>query len=284
MNYTALPVMADRLRKRGFIMAGEKILVVDKVKKMHVLLRQLLEPEGYRLLFAESGREAVSQVMTGIPDIMLLEVDLPDMSGFEVIKVVKQFIKEIQSVVQLDELPVVVITSDVSDETRVLAKQMGVAGFFHKPIVGNELKRVIKEILRRGSGGPVARKLILCVDSETRVQRLFKNTLTSDACEVITAEDGFKALEMVEYKQPDLILLEINIPVMDGLEFLRELQELGQDIPVIVVSNVTDGETIERTKELGVRAYLTKPIVLEELKSLIRRILQEKSQEVTENA
>ena len=265
-------------------MAGEKVLIVDKVKKMHVLLRQLLEPEGYRLLFAESGREAVSLVMTETPDVMLLEIDLPDMSGFEVIQEVRQFISDMQSVVQLDDLPVIVITGNTSDEIKVLARKMGVARFFHKPIMGSELKQAIREVLKKGRKGPTSRKLILCVDSEARVQRLFRNTLTSDTYDVITADDGFKALEMVEFKRPDIILLEINIPEMDGLEFLQTLQETGQDIPVIVVSSVSDEQTMRRAKELGARAYLIKPIVLEELKSLIRRVLQEKSQEVVENA
>ena len=94
--------------------------------------------------------------------------------------------------------------------------------------------------------------------------------------DVITSSNGIEALEAVEFKNPDLIITELNLPQMDGVEFLQTLKESGQNIPVIVVSSVSEKEGSEKVKDLGIKKYLSKPFQLDELRESIGEILNQK--------
>ena len=106
------------------------------------------------------------------------------------------------------------------------------------------------------------------------MQKFYQRILGTARWDVTCASNGLEALEAVEYKNPDLILTELNLPEMGGLEFLQTLKETNRNIPAIVVSSVTDKESIDKAKEAGVREYLTKPFQLDKLKSAVREILE----------
>jgi len=106
-------------------------------------------------------------------------------------------------------------------------------------------------------------KKILIVDDDKIFLKIFKDTLHKmheGKFEVISAEDGSKGLSLVEEEKPDLIVLDIQMPEMDGLEFLRTLKEkkLDPQIPVLISSNISDVEKISEGLELGVKGYVVK--------------------------
>jgi|SRR5687767_1992660 len=101
---------------------------------------------------------------------------------------------------------------------------------------------------------------ILVIDDELILRQLFERVLRSEGHEVVVAANGREGLVMMNPQPPDLILLDLVMPVMDGMSFLRSMRRRAEwkDIPVIVVSGVIDRHQVLQVKELGVVDYMLK--------------------------
>ncbi len=122
----------------------------------------------------------------------------------------------------------------------------------------------------------MARKRVLCVEDNDSNMRLVSRIVEGERHEFLAAADGTTALAMVRREQPDLILLDINIPGMDGLELARHLKGDAtlSVIPIIATTaNVLHGDR-ERCLDAGCDAYLPKPLDVRELQLLLRGYLR----------
>lgn len=101
---------------------------------------------------------------------------------------------------------------------------------------------------------------VLIVEDEGILRKALRNKLLGSNYSVLEAQNGLEALEMLKTETPDIILLDIVMPKMDGITFLKERgkQNIALDIPVIVLSNLTDGDKIQHSLESGVHDYLVK--------------------------
>jgi len=115
--------------------------------------------------------------------------------------------------------------------------------------------------------------LILAVDDEEHILRLVRMNLEVENCRVITASSGIEAIERVRKDLPDLVLLDVGMPGLDGFETLRMIREIS-DVPVIMLTVRSDEEDIVRGLELGADDYITKPFRARELSSRIRAVLR----------
>jgi DNA-binding response OmpR family regulator len=116
---------------------------------------------------------------------------------------------------------------------------------------------------------------ILYVEDDAGHALLVKNLLNSRGFHVETAPDGYKGLEMARKLRPDLILLDLFLPHMDGFAVMKSLNEdvLTQDIPVVVISAWPTADNRKRVKEAGARGFVTKPFRVEDLIAFIRNSL-----------
>ncbi len=117
-------------------------------------------------------------------------------------------------------------------------------------------------------------KKILFIEDEAALQKTFKEILTQEGFEVISALDGKTGLELAEKEMPDLILLDLILPKMHGFEVLRKLKEKEEtkEIPVIVLTNLERLEDVEKAIELGATTYLVKAhYTLEEVVEKIKK-------------
>lgn len=112
---------------------------------------------------------------------------------------------------------------------------------------------------------------ILYIEDEHDVREELSAFLRPRVSELITAENGKDGLVAAEQHAPDLILTDIQMPVMDGLSFTRELRKRGSTIPVIITTAFNEDDRLREAAELGVSAYITKPI---RLKKLVETIAQ----------
>lgn len=121
----------------------------------------------------------------------------------------------------------------------------------------------------------MARK-ILVVDDERHIVRLVEVNLTRAGYDVLTAYDGVEALEVVQKDKPDMIVLDVMMPRMDGFEVLRKLQADSetQNIPVIMLTAKAQDADIFKGWSSGVSSYLTKPFNPRELLTFVERIFQ----------
>ena len=116
---------------------------------------------------------------------------------------------------------------------------------------------------------------ILIADDEPHIRKLVSFTLGNRGYEVVEASDGGEAVRLARETRPDLILLDVMMPELDGFEVCRRLRSTPAfaTLPVVVISARTESEAIERAMQAGANIYLTKPLRLPDLLNEIEKLL-----------
>jgi len=117
---------------------------------------------------------------------------------------------------------------------------------------------------------------ILVVDDELPVVQIIKANLEMEGYEVDTAHDGIEALEQVARQRPDLVVLDVMMPRMNGWDVLERLKTdpATMDIPVVMLTALHDVEHLDKGARLGNDCYLTKPFEPEDLLAMVRRLIE----------
>jgi two-component system response regulator (stage 0 sporulation protein F) len=110
---------------------------------------------------------------------------------------------------------------------------------------------------------------LLIVDDESDIREFARNFFKKRKLEVFVASGGRQALEIIAKESPGLVLLDIRMEEMTGIEVLRELRQTNPSLKVLMVSGVEDPETIKEANSLGVIGYVHKPFILEELEKIV---------------
>jgi len=222
----AAPVLAgQRLTARAFPPGDDiKLLVVDDDESVHHLLTATLEKEGYRLLHAYDGAEAIELARSAAPDVITLDVMMPRVDGWSVLG-------QLKSAPETARIPVIMIS--ILDE-RTLGYSLGASEFMTKPIDRARLVALVKQF-----AGKPGSDLVLIVDDQPEVRDIVRTTITGVGLKAAEAANGQAALEwLAAHPRPALILLDLMMPVMDGFEFLDRAQAEGilDDVPVVVLT------------------------------------------------
>jgi two-component system, chemotaxis family, chemotaxis protein CheY len=118
-------------------------------------------------------------------------------------------------------------------------------------------------------------KEVLIVDDSATVRKFVSVSLTMQGFTVVTACDGMDALEKISKGKFNLVITDLNMPMMDGLEFIKTLRENPEfhDLPVIILTSLTDQATKEQGARLGVNSYVVKPFSLEKIQYEVSKYL-----------
>ncbi|MDD5291996.1 MAG: response regulator [Candidatus Omnitrophica bacterium] len=116
---------------------------------------------------------------------------------------------------------------------------------------------------------------LLIVDDEVDVREFAKNFFQRRKIEVIVSSSGEEALDLLVKEKPDLVLLDVRLGGMDGIEVLQKMRQMQNNTQVIMVTGVDEKETSDKAKELGVTDYIHKPLKLDELEEVVlKRLLK----------
>ncbi|HEY7281273.1 MAG TPA: response regulator transcription factor [Actinomycetota bacterium] len=115
---------------------------------------------------------------------------------------------------------------------------------------------------------------VLIVDDDPDVQMFLQIALDAAGFTTITADNGREAVEAITERQPDVVVLDIMMPVVDGWSALAEVRQAGISPPVIVMTAKADGQTRERAQQLGVEGFMTKPFSPNELLQRVEEIVR----------
>jgi DNA-binding response OmpR family regulator len=115
---------------------------------------------------------------------------------------------------------------------------------------------------------------VLVIDDEPRVRNLIDMVLSRDGYEVILADNGVKGLELYRLEHPDVILLDLRMPQLDGIAVLKEIRRLDLQQPVVVLTGDTDPETEREVRALGISEFMIKGFSLHLLGGVLQRLLK----------
>jgi HAMP domain-containing protein/CheY-like chemotaxis protein/signal transduction histidine kinase len=278
-------LQAAFMRMKEFAMPRLKeLLVVEDSPAEQLSIRELLGSEDIRISVASTGAEALEAVTKNSFDCVVLDLRLPDMSGFEVLE-------RLRDTPALTELPVVVftgkdLTSEEDSRLHSLARSVVVKGvesperlldetalFLHRVVTDlPPEKQKMLEWLHRSDDALVGKK-VLVVDDDVRNIFALSSVLERRGMIVLTAGTGREAIELID-STPDIaiVLMDIMMPEMDGYETMQVIRQntLLRRLPIIALTAKAMKGDREKCLEAGASEYLAKPVNTEQLLSSLR--------------
>jgi two-component system sensor histidine kinase/response regulator len=265
---------------------GLPVLVVDDNSTNRLMLRELLNHWGLKVTEAKDGSTALQKIEK-VKDtsqrfcLILLDKTMPVMDGFDVVK-------QIQKSPVLRNV-VMMLPSDTVSADAARCQEMGVSNYMVKPIKESVLLDTIHRIIKVtpsvnkkaeqvvSTFTEVGQLRILLVEDNTTSQLVARKTLEKMGHAVEIAENGLKALRMLKESKFDLVLMDAEMPQMNGFEATRLIRkrevESGEHIPIIATTAYAMKEDRDRCLEAGMDGYLPKPVTAEALRSRIEDLL-----------
>ncbi len=236
------------------------VLVIDDDPATRDLISRFLEREGFAVQTASDGASGLSLARELRPCAILLDVMMPGVDGWTVLATLKADLK-------LAAIPVIMVTG-VNE--RSLAYSLGAADYLTKPVEWDRLRQLMERYRNEKPPAP-----ILVVEDEALTRQRLSATLRKAGWEVVEAENGRVALERIAEGRPELVLLDLMMPEMDGDAFLREVHKHSEwrSIPVVVLT-AKDISPEERTvlAERTARVIQKGSTTLRELADEVRRV------------
>ena len=227
-------------------MPSENILVIEDDHLNLKLCRSILELEGFNIIAAMAAEEGLKLAREHHPDLILMDIQLPGMDGLTATGIIKKD-------PNLKDIPVLALTAHAMDGDDQKAYAAGCSGYITKPIEVQAFTETIRQLLKSKATTPKQpettsalsqtvsrstryRKTVLIVDDELLNRKLISGMLASEPYELITAAGGHEALTRINEQLPDIILLDIMMPDMDGYEVTKILKSNPetQAIPIIL--------------------------------------------------
>ena len=273
-----------------------RVLVVDDILPNVKLLEAKLSSEYYDVLTATSGQEALDKVAADSPDIILLDVMMPGMDGFEVCR-------QIKANPDVAHIPVVMVTALTDTADRVKGLEAGADDFLSKPVNDTALMARVRSLVRLKMtvdewkvrettdsqlgvveetasvmNEPAEHARVLIVEDQSFESDKFVETLKEDDDIVIIAESGMVAMEKASEGDFDLLVISLNLKDEDGLRLCSHLRssESTRAVPILMVAGDDDMPRIAHGLEIGAHDYVLRPVDRNELLARVRTQIRRK--------
>ncbi len=235
------------------------ILIIEDDAFLGEALSGKFSLEGYKVTVVEDGKDGLDVLKKEKPDAVLLDVSLPTMSGYDILEA-KRGDDTIAAI------PVIIISNSGQPVEISRALELGAKGYIIKAQFepSDVLSKVKQELSKMASEQPQRmdeiRKKIVWVEDDKFLSDLIAKKLATEQFEFHYVPDGKEAVSTVEMVMPDLVILDILLPEMDGFEILKRLKEgeKTKTIPVILFSNLGQKSDIDKGKQLGAQHFLVK--------------------------
>jgi CheY-like chemotaxis protein len=246
------------------------VLLVDDDPDILEGLKAVLESQPYRVETAQDGEHCLERIAVELPDLMILDLLMPRMDGFAVIR-------EIRSNPHYATLSIIILTTVIEDASRrryelETGLDMDVQDYVEKPVAPAELLERVARVLEQ--------PFILVADDDPDVLESIVTVLRSQPLRLQTATDGRQCLEIARKRMPDLLILDLLMPRMDGFAVIRELRRdpTFADLPIMVLTAVVEDASyrryeLETGSRMKVQEYLEKPVAPTELLRRVKQLL-----------
>jgi DNA-binding response OmpR family regulator len=251
-----------------------RVLVIDDERLVRELLRDVLSRQGYQVMMAESGMKGLELFKQHQPDVTLLDLHMWEMNGIDVLEQIR---------ILEPGARVIMLTGDGGDKLEDEARRLGVTDFLRKSVSPQALMATVAGMTQRqgnahgngqgnacaGSKKPSAsnakRTSILLVDDEMMICTMVKKFLSGLGYVVRTAGSGAEALKHVDQEIPDMVVLDMYMPGLNGLQLIRKLRERRYTGGIIALTGSQDELLLQEALNLGSVDVMGKPVDLDRL-------------------
>ena len=237
-----------------------RILLVDDNEEFLDSTKDVLDDEGYEVVMATSGEEGIELAGAQTFDVILMDIKMPGMNGVESFIEMKR---------RNHKVKVIMVTAYSVEDLMRQALDEGVFAILSKPVDMDRLFRTIEDAKRDGKGG-----LVLAVDDDKEICNNFVDILGEQGYEVTAAYDGEEAVTKAKTNIFDILLLDMNLPLLNGLEVYRRIRSIQPNIVAIIVSGYAQemDTLIMQALNENAHTFLRKPVNMEQLLGLVEGI------------
>jgi DNA-binding NtrC family response regulator len=229
-----------------------KVLLVDDEQEFAKSLSDRLQLRDVDAKVAFDGEQALEAMKEDEADVMILDLRMPGIDGIEVLRRVKK---------DHPDVSVVILTGHGNEKDEEEALRLGATAFLKKPVELDQLVGAVRQ----------EKLKVLLVDDEEEFVDSLSERLALRNLTAAVAHDGERALEVVEAEEPDVMVLDLRMPGIDGIEVLRKVRKDHPGVAVVVLSgHGTDADKKEALR-LGASAYLKKPVDVDQLVGVLHR-------------
>ena len=247
-------------------MASPKILIVEDSRSFRNILKLLLKSVDAMVTEASNGKSGLRKAQSEEFDLIISDVDMPVMTGLEMCRALKDDMKT-------RSIPVILLSSMEKEGDIDKGFEVGASAYLGKSTAERYLLHTIEDVLHRTVFN--RDRTVLVVDDSKTILKLVEAELSKAGFQVITALNGKYALGLLKNIKPDIIISDLDMPIMDGFEFRNRIVEIPRlsSIPFIVMSANSDRASMRNMVEKGAAAYLVKPFNMEQLVILTEKLL-----------
>jgi CheY-like chemotaxis protein/signal transduction histidine kinase len=288
-EYLVKPIQRHTLLDRlsGLVRPGPgsarpTILVIDDDPTVCELLASTLGPAGYRVIACESGRRGIDLALREQPDLVVVDLILPDISGFQVIET-------LAADARTRGVPIILLTAAtlsayererLARDVHLLARKGDISMSGLLETVDRATGRARPDPLPEQKAPPRLQATVLVVDDHDLNRELSRALLERLGHRVLLAENGAAGVEVARRERPDLVLMDLAMPVKDGFTAAAELKSQAStaSIPILALTALAMPGDERRAREAGFDGYVAKPIDSKHLEVMVARCLGAKTE------
>ncbi len=245
-----------------------RVLLADDSELIHKHTVPILVEAGYDVVEAYDGQQALAMLREDPPDLLLTDVEMPNMDGYTLCRTVKEDEKTAV-------IPVVICSSLGEAQDLERGFDAGADDYLVKPVVSEELISRLHSLLAARMVS--ARERILVVDDSAAIRHLVADCLRRQGFNVATAVDGSDGLAKATESPPDLVLTDYDMPKMTGFQLVHALRkELAtRDVPLVMLTARDSKRDQAQMRAAGLTSYLVKPFTTDKCIAIVERVLAE---------
>ncbi|MHB9096324.1 MAG: response regulator [Syntrophales bacterium] len=244
------------------------ILIVDDSSIIRRVLAKQLEKFGAKVTQAEDGQQGLEQAHSDHYDLIISDVEMPNLDGFGLCE-------KLKGNPRTRDIPVIMLSSLDTDGDIDQGFKSGAAAYVSKAEAQIQLTGTIERVLEQSKFRHS--RLVLVVDDSLTVRNLVMQFLQEAAFQVMTAENGNQAMIRIQESRPDLIISDIDMPEMNGIDLCKKLHAdpALASIPFVVMSANSDRAVMRRLIQWGAASYLIKPFNMDQIVITVERLLSD---------
>jgi putative two-component system response regulator len=252
----------------SFMKAQTHILIVDDSLTIRRALTKQLENLGAEVTQAADGQHGLDTALSSRFDLIISDVDMPNLDGFGLCE-------RLKSNPATRGIPVIILSSQDTEKDIERGFRAGASAYVSKADAQNQLTGTIERVLEKSKF--YKSRLVLVVDDSSAIRRIVSQALAEAGFQVIACENGKQAMKQVYDRRPDLILSDIDMPEMNGMEFCKKIHDDPElaSVPFVMMSSNSDRAVMRRFLQLGATSYLVKPFNLEQLVITVEKLLSD---------
>lgn len=249
-------------------MTKQNILIVDDSQMMRNIIKGFLAEFDCSTMEASDGKMGLEMARNNHFDLIITDVEMPHKNGI-------QLCQELKGHHSTRGIPILIISSFDSEDDINKGFQSGASAYLSKDEITRQLYTTVKTILSKSSFN--TSKRIMIVDDSAMIRHMVATELSKSGYQILTAKNGSDALDKIESSIPDLILSDIDMPIMNGFEFCEAVQKDNRfkTIPFVVMSANSDRGHMQRMLKRGAQAYLVKPFNMDQVTILVDKMLSD---------